>query len=195
MASKVILTHLNLEGNEIQNVSLQKLATDPTAGNLKDGMLWSNTASNAVIKYNDNGTVRTLLWSSGLGDGQTLTGGTTAGGDLTLQSTSHATKGSIVIPEFNTAGFVKNDASGNITGGNTLAASDIPAHASLTSLYGDADTTHFGHVKIGDGISVASGVISIDVGTGLTLSGTSPNKKLGIDSTVATLTEIGRAHV
>jgi len=151
-------------------------------------MLWVNTSSNALLKYYDNGITRTLLWSSGSGDGQTLTGGTTAGGDLTLQSTSHETKGSIIIPEFSTAGFIKNDASGVITGGNTLAASDIPAHASLTSLYGDADTTHFGHVKIGDGIAVASGVISVDVGTGLTLSGTSPNKKVSIDSTVATLT-------
>lgn len=187
MASKVILTHLNLEGNEIQNVSLQKLATDPTAGNLKDGMLWSNTASNAVIKYNDNGTVRTLLWSSGLGDGQTLTGGTTAGGDLTLQSTSHATKGSIIIPEFTAAGFVKNDASGVITGGNTLSANDIPAHASTTYSYGDASKTYFGHVKIGDGIAVNTGVISIDTGTGLTLTGETPNKKVTIDSTVVTV--------
>lgn len=188
MASKTILTHLNLEGNEIQNVSLQKLAIDPTVENLKNGMLWVNTSSNALLKYYDNGITRTLLWSSGSGDGQTLTGGTTSGGDLILQSTSHETKGSIIIPEFSDAGFIKNDASGVITGGNTLAASDIPAHASLTSLYGDADTTHFGHVKIGDGIAVASGVISVDVGTGLTLSGTSPNKKVSIDSTVATLT-------
>lgn len=188
MASKTILTHLNLEGNEIQNVSLQKLAVDPTGENLKNGMLWTNTSSNALLKYYDNGAIRTLLWSSGLGDGQTLSGGTTADADLTLQSTTHATKGSIIIPEFSVAGFIKNDASGVITGGNTLEASDIPAHASLTSLYGDADATHFGHVKIGDGIAVASGVISVDVGTGLTLSGTSPNKKVSIDSTVATLT-------
>ena len=188
MASKVILTHLNLEGNEIQNVSLQKLAVDPTVENLKNGMLWVNTSSNAIIKFYDSGITRTLLWGSGLGDGQTLTGGTTAGADLTLQSTSNATKGSIIIPEFSSAGFVKNAANGTITGGNTLAASDIPAHASSTSLYGDADKTHFGHVEIGDGIAVASGVISIDTGTGLTLSGTSPNKKIAIDSTVATLT-------
>jgi len=189
MASKVVLTHLNLEGNEIQNVSLQKLATDPTAGNLKDGMLWSNTASNAVIKYNDNGIVRTFLWASGSGDGQTLTGGTTAGADLTLQSTTHATKGSIIIPEFTAAGFVKNDASGVITGGNTLSASDIPAHASTTYSYGDASKTYFGHVKIGDGIAVNTGVISIDTGTGLTLTGETPNKKVTIDSTVVTLSE------
>lgn len=187
MASKVVLTHLNLEGNEIQNVSLQKLATDPTAGNLKDGMLWSNTASNAVIKYNDNGIVRTFLWASGSGDGQTLTGGTTSGADLTLQSTTHATKGSIIIPEFTAAGFIKNDASGVITGGNTLSASDIPAHASTTYSYGDASKTYFGHVKIGDGIAVNTGVISIDTGTGLTLTGETPNKKVTIDSTVVTL--------
>ncbi len=190
MASKTILTHLNLEGNEIQNVSLQKLAVDPIIGNLKDGMLWVNTSSNAAIKYYDNGIIRNLLWASGSGDGQTLSGGTTAGGDLTLQSTTHATKGSIIIPEFSSAGYLKNDANGNITGGNTLSASDVPDHASATSLYGDASKTYYGHVKIGDGIAVTTGVISIDVSTGLTLTGTSPNKKIAIDSTVATLTGI-----
>ena len=54
MASKLVLTNLNLEGNEIQNVSLQKLVTDPTLENLKNGMIWSNTSSNHIIKYNDN---------------------------------------------------------------------------------------------------------------------------------------------
>lgn len=106
-------------------------------------MIWSNVASNALIKYYDNGIIRTLLWSSGLGDGQILTGGTTASGNLILQSTSHSIKGSIIIPEFNTVGFIKNDTSGNIIGGNSLSSSDIPAHASLTSVYGDADITHY----------------------------------------------------
>lgn len=191
MASKLVLTNLNLEGNEIQNVSLQKLVTDPTLENLKNGMIWSNTSSNHIIKYNDNGTVRSLLWSSGLGSGQTLIGGTEANGNLILQSTSNATKGSISIPEFTVAGFVRNDATGALTGGNTLSASDIPSHASSTSVYGDATKTYYGHVKIGDGIAVSSGIISIDIGTGLTLTGTSPNKKIAIDTTsVVTLTDI-----
>lgn len=187
MATKYIPVHYNFDGNEIQNVSLQKLATDPSGENLKDGMLWSNT-STKTLKYNDNGTVRSIYWASGLGDGQTLTGGTNAGGDLILQSTSNTTKGSIIISEFSVAGFVKNAADGTITGGNALSAADIPAHSSGTTAYGVADTSNYGHVKISDGISVSSGVISVNVGTGLTLSGTSPNKTVTIDSTVVTLT-------
>jgi len=134
MASKSILIHYNFEGNEIQNVSLQKLITNPTGANLKDGMFWANVDT-GVIHYYDNtddagvlrNTIRTLLWASGLFTGQTLYGGTEAHGTLTLASTSNATKGSIKIPEFNSAGFVKNAADGTITGGHALQASDIPA--------------------------------------------------------------------
>jgi len=187
MASKNILTHYNFEGNEIQNVSLQKLVTDPEGANLKNGMFWVNITSK-LLKYNDNGTVRTLIWGSGLGSGQTIFGGNDALGTLTLQSTTHGTKGSILIPEFNVAGFVKNAADGSLSGGNSLSAADIPAHSSASTTYGVADTSNYGHVKIGDGIAVSSGIISVDVGTGLELNGTSPNKKVQIDSTVVTLT-------
>ena len=97
-------------------------------------MFWANVDT-GVIHYYDNtddagvlrNTIRTLLWASGLFTGQTLYGGTEAHGTLTLASTSNATKGSIKIPEFSTAGFVKNDIDGTITGGYTLQASDIPA--------------------------------------------------------------------
>ena len=151
-------------------------------------MIWVNTATNDVIKYNDGGTIRTLLWASGLGDGQTIFGGNSAGGDLILQSTSSGTKGSILIPELSVAGFVKISSEGALSGGNILLASDIPDHSSTATTYGVADKATFGHVKISNGIDVDSGVISADVGTGLTLTGTTPNKKITIDSTVITLT-------
>ena len=187
MAVKLIATHYNFEGNEIQNVSLQKLIADPPVENLKDGMIWANTVAKK-IKFYDGEKVRTLFWSDGLDNGQTISGGDAAGGTLTIQSTTHATKGSIKIPEFNIAGFVKNDQNGVITGGNVLVPDDIPAHASSNDRYGSGDKNNFGHVKISDGIAVNNGVISVDTGTGLTLTGTSPNKKLSIDSTVVTLT-------
>ena len=48
MAVKLIATHYNFEGNEIQNVSLQKLATDSSIENLKDGMIWLDTVSKKI---------------------------------------------------------------------------------------------------------------------------------------------------
>lgn len=63
-------------------------------------------------------------------------------------------------------------------------------HASTATTYGVGDTTNYGHVKISDGIVSTSGVISIDVGDGVTLSGTTPNKKLiaNVDGTSIVLT-------
>jgi len=191
MATKIITINHNFEGNEIQNVSLQKLSTDPQYEALKPGMIWVNTNSKQ-IKFFDGSTIRSLFWSSGLGNGQTVTGGETANGNLILQSTSDAAKGSILIPEFSTAGFLKNDGTGKITGGNTLSASDIPAHNSSNNIYGAASKSEYGHVKISDGIYVSSGIIGIDLvdNGGLTLSGATPNKKLSIDTAiVATLTD------
>jgi len=191
MATKIITINHNFEGNEIQNVSLQKLSTDPQYEALKPGMIWVNTNSKQ-IKFFDGSTIRSLFWASGLGNGQTVTGGETANGNLILQSTSDAAKGSILIPEFSTAGFLKNDGTGKITGGNTLSASDIPAHNSSNNIYGAASKSEYGHVKISDGIYVSSGIIGIDLvdNGGLTLSGATPNKKLSIDTAiVATLTD------
>lgn len=51
------LQPINLNQNEIQNVVIQNLATDP--GSPKIGQIWFNTTSN-VYKYNDNGAIRTL---------------------------------------------------------------------------------------------------------------------------------------
>jgi len=177
MAVKLIATHYNFEGNEIQNVSLQKLATDPPIENLKDGMIWLDTTSKKIKLY-DGEKIRSLFWADGLYNGQTISGGNNPNGTLIIQSTTNVTKGSIKVPEFNIAGFIKNESDGTITYGNILDASDIPAHAASTSSYGAGDKNNFGHIKISDGIAVDNGVISIDVGTGLTLTGTSPNKKI-----------------
>ena len=153
---------------------------------LRDGLLWNNT-SNDSIRYYDGNSIKSLLYSEGSRYDQVLCGSSLPGGNLVLKSTSSETKGSIIIPEFNFPGFIKNDEFGNILSGQQIEAIDLPSHTSLTTEYGVADKNLYGHVKIGDGIAVDNGIISIDAGTGLTLTGTSPNKKLMIDSTVVTL--------
>lgn len=73
----------------------------------------------------DDHTQYALL--AGRAGGQSVTGGTGAGDDLTLLTTSNATKGSYVMPDLAAggAGFLKNDGSGVLSGGNVIVASDI----------------------------------------------------------------------
>ena len=158
------------------NMYHYKNGSDPSGAELKDGLIWFNT-SQKVVKYNNNGIIQELLYGNGAVNGQILYGGINANENLTLSSTKNNTKGNIIISDFTIGGFVKNSSTGIITGGNILIDSDIPSHTSTIETYGSATTNLYGHVKISDGIAVIAGVISLDVGTGLTLSGTSPNKK------------------
>lgn len=57
---------------------------------------------------------------SGVAGGQTIIGGTAANDDLILQTTSDATKGSYIFSEMTSAGFLKNDVNGVVTGGNAV---------------------------------------------------------------------------
>ena len=68
MATKKILVHLNLNGNEIQNVVAQRLATAPA--NAVAGQFYYNTADNTLYVY--NGT----QWVSALSQGRIYTDGT-----------------------------------------------------------------------------------------------------------------------
>ena len=128
---------------------------------LRDGLLWNNT-SNDSIQYYDGNSIKSLLYSEGSRYDQVLCGSSLPGGNLVLKSTSSETKGSIIIPEFNFPGFIKNDEFGNILSGQQIEAIDLPSHTSLTTEYGVADKNLYGHVKIGDGIAVDNGVIKID---------------------------------
>ncbi|SHI78620.1 hypothetical protein [Clostridium intestinale] len=81
---------------------------------------------------------------------------------------------------------VKRSEMGVANGVSTLDANGVNkqppiSHASAGTSYGVADTSNYGHVKIGNGIAVSSGTISVDVGDGVVLSGTSPNQKLLAD--------------
>lgn len=128
---------------------------------LTDSLLWNNTTIDAIQYYNEN-NIKTLLYSEGSKSDQILSGSTEPYGNLILKSTSNEIKGSIIIPEFNFPGFIKNDEFGNILSGQQIEAIDLPSHTSLTTEYGVADKNLYGHVKIGDGIAVDNGVIKID---------------------------------
>ena len=67
MATKSILVHLNFNGNEIQNVLAQKLATPPASASA--GQFYYNTTDNTLYVY--NGTV----WLNALSQGAVYTSG------------------------------------------------------------------------------------------------------------------------
>ena len=67
----------------------------------------------------------TLILATGLAGGQTLIGGTASGEDLTLQSTAHATKGSIFFGAAQTSFFNEVDESLTLTGTITIAGVEV----------------------------------------------------------------------
>jgi hypothetical protein len=114
MASKRFITCINLEKQEIQNVSLEKLAADPTGF---EGRIIYNTTGK-VLKYYDGTT-----WQTASGDlASTLVAGNITGGtDIEM------TTGDVITAPAGTSGGVlnMNDAGNgeiillaNTTGGN-----------------------------------------------------------------------------
>jgi len=63
--------NINLETNEIQNVSFEKLAADPTGGDLYEGRFWLNTTDNRVKVYR-NAEVKVIAFLSDLVGGGTF---------------------------------------------------------------------------------------------------------------------------
>lgn len=78
------LVDLDLGGNEVQNFSLQNLATDPSGASA--GRIYFNTASNAVFVHNGTGFVRVGLRA----DGSTITesSGTISIGTIAISNVS-----------------------------------------------------------------------------------------------------------
>ncbi len=73
------------------------------------------------------------------------------------------------------SGYGFNGTSGvpTMTSGS-LSASVIPSHAHSTTKYGYGDSTNYGHIKSGEGLTSSSGLVSINVsgsGTPIILSG------------------------
>ncbi len=157
---------------------------------LRDGLLWNNT-SNDSIQYYDGNNIKSLLYSEGSRHDQVLCGSSLPGGNLILKSTSSETKGSIIIPEFNSAGIIISNENGHLTVITQLLPENLPSHSSLTAKFGVASKELYGHVKIGSGIIVDNGVIEVDISTGkgLRYIGENPNKYIEIDDTVVTLND------
>ena len=157
---------------------------------LRDGLLWNNT-SNDSIQYYDGNNIKSLLYSEGSRHDQVLCGSSLPGGNLILKSTSSETKGSIIIPEFNSAGIVISNENGHLTVITQLLPENLPSHSSLTAEFGVASKELYGHVKIGSGIIVDNGVIEVDISTGkgLRYIGENQNKYIEIDDTVVTLND------
>lgn len=59
MATEKYYKNLDGQGNELQNWSLEKLAADPTGGDLYQGREWYNTTDN-TIKFYDGTAVQTV---------------------------------------------------------------------------------------------------------------------------------------
>lgn len=86
MAKTDVLVHINMNGNEIQNVLAQKLATAPS--NPSAGQFYFNTTSNTLFVY--NGTT----WLNALAQGTTYTDGTgitISGNQISVDFTAVAT--------------------------------------------------------------------------------------------------------
>lgn len=154
MASTDVLVHLNMNGNEIQNVLAQKLATAPTA-NVTAGRFYFNTTDNTLYVY--NGTT----WLNALAQGTTYTDGTgitISGNQISVDFTEVATaaqgakadtalqSGDDISELNNDAGYITNSAlSGYVptsrkingkalTADITLSASDVSALPSSTTI-------------------------------------------------------------
>jgi len=122
MAKTDVLVHINMNGNEIQNVLAQKLATAPA--NPSAGQFYFNTTSNTLFVY--NGTT----WLNALAQGTTYTNGngiTISGNQISVDFTAVATaaQGALAdsalqsgddISELNNdAGYIKGITSSDVT--------------------------------------------------------------------------------
>lgn len=57
------VNHINLDGNEIRNVSYEKLAADPTGPGLFEGRFWLNTTE-GVVKVYRNAEIKIIAYLS-----------------------------------------------------------------------------------------------------------------------------------
>lgn len=116
-------------------LTFQKNAT--VAGSVRSAFVESFSATAASIHGNLSGLLNDdhpqYFLLDGRTGGQIAIGGIDPSDNLVLESTSDATKGAVQIQtgsdlqvlDFSSAGFVKNNASGIISGGNTISSSDI----------------------------------------------------------------------
>jgi len=136
------LNNISLEGNQIQNVSLQQLGSDPS-GYL--GQIIMNTTSNTVKYYNGSAWIE--LTGGGGGTVTSVDGGSStfvsiAGGPITSSGTLTASLSATGSPSSST--FLRGD--------NTWAAVNSYSGWTLTGSAGSPQS-----INSGDTVTIASG--------------------------------------
>ena len=149
-----------------------KIVSDDTyAGQAaKVGDLFIATATTPTWAYIPSANDVTQI-TAGAGLNTTGADSGTDGGTITTTGTLNLTKTAVTPGTYQ---GITVDKYGRVTGASNQGY--------ITGI-NDATKSAKGKVQIGDGIAVSSGTISVDVGSGLELSGTSPNKKVQISST------------
>lgn len=216
MASTDVLVHINMNGNEIQNVLAQKLATAPTS-NVSAGRFYFNTTDNTLYVY--NGTT----WLNALAQGTTYTDGTgitISGNQISVDFTEVATaaqgakadtalqSGDDISELNNDAGYITNSAlSGYVptsrkingkalTADITLNASDVSALPSSTTI-NDLTTTAQQNALNSGATSTNIGQIATNTSAISTINGKIPSQasssnqladKAFVNSSIATST-------
>ncbi|HNI73165.1 MAG TPA: hypothetical protein PLX65_06510, partial [Accumulibacter sp.] len=176
--------------------SLIAAAADKATPADDDSLALSDSAAAGILKKLSLGNLKAALGSlfirlAGTAGGQTLTGGTAAGDNLTLRSTSHATRGAIV---FGTAS--EYDEVNNKLGIGTLTPSaKVHVLATTEQLRLGYDAAKYCSITVSD-----AGALTIDP-TGKTITITSVNSTAtlgtelvangGFDSNLSSWTDSG----
>ena len=171
-------------------------ATDKATPADADSLALSDSAAAGILKKLSLGNLKAALGSlfirlAGTAGGQTLTGGTAAGDNLTLRSTSHATRGAIV---FGTAS--EYDEVSNKLGIGTLTPSaKVHVLATTEQMRLGYDAANYCSITVSD-----AGALTIDP-TGKTITITSVNSTAtlgtelvangGFDSNLSSWTDSG----
>lgn len=117
MATKNILVHLNLNGNEIQNVVAQRLASAPASA--VAGQFYYNTQTNLLYVYNGS------EWVNALSQGKIYTGGT----GITISNTD------VILVDFTKVVSTETTVNGKALSGNiTLSYEDVDALPDTTTI-------------------------------------------------------------
>ena len=152
MAAKDFLVHLNIGGNEIQDVKFELLVSDPT---LVEGRFWYNTTDN-VARYYDGTTViditdGTITLDPGVVTQDTLD---LTSGVLTVSLATGTTHGAMDFADKS-----KIDASTSLPTVSTLVERDANGRAQIADGVSGTDIVNFQQLE-----AVATGVMRI-VGT------------------------------
>lgn len=187
--AKIFLTSLNLNLNELQNVLMHPLASDP--GSPVEGQMWYNSTDN-VLRYYDGSAVKTIGTSAGIGNvvedttpqlGGMLDVNGFALGDGTLELIKFAETGAAVNEITVTNAATGNGPTISATGDDTNIALNLTAKGTGKVNIGGAEAVDVSSAQTLTNKSIAASQID---------SGTLPPARLGADS-IDAITEIASA--